>query len=144
MTLQLLRHDGQGRFVAAGLHCDILVFRARTGRVERVQTAGLWTGLVPDVRTWSEDRAFQLEPGDVMLLYTDGLIEAMNGRREQFDVPRLEAALARLHHLEAAELTRGIMADVRAWLVDQADDITLLALKRLPVAAPLPSPVPSR
>ncbi|HEY9856813.1 MAG TPA: SpoIIE family protein phosphatase [Stenomitos sp.] len=46
MTLQLLHHLGDGRFVAAGMHLDVLIHRCRTGQVERIDVPGFWTGFL--------------------------------------------------------------------------------------------------
>lgn len=129
MTLQLLRHDGGGRFTAAGMHCDVLIHRQATGRVEAIEIPGLWTGLLPDVRGMVQDTSFELHPGDVMVLYSDGLIEAMNAQDEQWDMARLEAALARNAHLSAEAIKEALLEEVRAWLKEQLDDISIVVAR---------------
>lgn len=141
MTLQVVRHLGDGKFVGAGMHCDYLIYRADTGEVERYETPGFWTGLVPDVRDMTEDYRFELGHKDVLLLYTDGLIECMNQDGEQYDMDRLEAALKRLGHLPAKEIEAKLLADVQAWLHEQRDDISIAVLKRLEVGVAHRQPV---
>jgi hypothetical protein len=135
MTLQVIRHLGDGKFVGAGMHCDYLIYRAETREVERYETPGFWTGLVPDVSEMTEDYFFELGDKDVLLLYTDGLIECMNTAGEQYDMDRLEAALKQLGHLPAAEIEAKLLAEVQAWLHEQRDDISIAVLKRLEVGA---------
>ncbi|MDB5098114.1 MAG: phosphoserine phosphatase [Cyanobacteria bacterium RYN_339] len=130
MTLQLLHHEGDGQFVAAGLQCDILIHRATTGAVDRINIEGCWIGLLPEVEDLLKDVRFSLGAGDTMLLYTDGLIEAGNARKEQYDVGRLEQALAAGASLSTAALKTSILADVRSWMQSQADDISLIVLRR--------------
>ncbi|HEY9899835.1 MAG TPA: PP2C family protein-serine/threonine phosphatase [Pantanalinema sp.] len=135
MTLQVIHHLGDGRFVAAGMHCDVLIYRAATGKVDLIETQGFWTGFVPDVREMTFDYTFEMAPNDVMLLYTDGLIEAKNADEEQYDMERLEAALARYAHLEVDEIKARILAEVRAWMSEQLDDISIVVLRRQESAA---------
>lgn len=135
MTLQLLRYEGAGRFTFAGLHCDLLIYRAGLGRVERIVTTGVWIGLLPEVAGMMQDLSFEMGADDVLLLYTDGLIEAQNAANEQFDMARLEAVLVRHGERSADEIRAHILEEVQAWLHQQLDDISLIVLKRHAVPA---------
>ncbi|MEB3223484.1 MAG: SpoIIE family protein phosphatase [Candidatus Sericytochromatia bacterium] len=130
MTLQLIHHAGDGQFVAAGMHCDLIIWRSATGVVERLEVPGFWTGLIPDVAEATTDFHFELAPQDVLLLYSDGLIEASNAAGEQYDMDRLQDALARYAELPVGEIKERIFADVQAWLVEQLDDISIIVLRR--------------
>lgn len=134
MTLQLIRHEGDGNFVVAGMHCDIFIFRAAAGSVECIEVPGFWTGLIPDIQDLTVDCRFKLEADDVLLLYTDGLIEAKNSEHEQYDIDRLQRALANYARLSVEEIKANILAEVRAWMSEQLDDISIIVLKRHPVA----------
>lgn len=72
-----------------------------------------------------------LEPGDTLFLYTDGVTEAMNGRKELFGEKRLKAALSRLQDQEPEAICRGIMEDLAHFVgqSEPSDDITMLALQ---------------
>lgn len=130
MTLQLVRHEGDGCFVSAGMHCDYLIYRAAEHRVEKYETPGFWTGLVPDVSEMMEEYRFDLAPHDILLLYTDGLIEAMNSEGEQFDMDRLEAALLR-HADEPVEAIQAkLLEEVKVWCPELKDDVSIIVLKR--------------
>lgn len=135
MTLQVIHHLGDGQFVAAGMHCDVLIYRAATGKVDLIETPGFWTGFVPDVREMTFDYTFDMAPNDIMLLYTDGLIEAKNAEEEQYDMERLEQALARYAHLPVEEIKAQILAEVREWMSEQLDDISIVVLRRQEGAA---------
>jgi PAS domain S-box-containing protein len=130
MTLQLLRHEGEGRFVAAGMHCDLVIWRAATRTVERLEVPGFWTGLLPDTSEMTQDFRFELGPLDVLLLYSDGLIEAANDEDVQYDMDRLEAALAKYATLPVDEIKARILEEVQGWLKEQLDDISLIVLRR--------------
>src|SRR5919198_2292985 len=62
----------------AGKHQDVLLYRARTGTTEQISTDGVWLGIVDDVSGQFPDMSVPIEEGDVLLLYTDGVTEAMN------------------------------------------------------------------
>jgi serine phosphatase RsbU (regulator of sigma subunit) len=141
MTLQLVRHEGDGRFVFAGLHCDLLIYRAATRTVERVETSGVWVGLMSEIAELTHDQTFQLATDDVLLLYTDGLIEAQNVAKEQFDVNRLAEALARHADRPAEAIRAQILQEVQSWVHEQLDDMSLIVLKRSPVAGTPPTAV---
>lgn len=136
MTLQLVHHLGHGSFVAAGMHCEVLIHRAASRRVECFEVPGTWTGFLPDVWELTADYYFSLDPGDTLLLYTDGLIEAMNRQGEQFDLHRLEVALARLAGRPVREVVIGIVEEVLGWVHDQRDDLSLIVLTRIPEPPP--------
>jgi sigma-B regulation protein RsbU (phosphoserine phosphatase) len=106
------------------------VYRAAAQQVERLESPGFWTGFVPDVEDMTEQHSFQLAADDVLLLYTDGLIEAKNTARVQYDMTRLEAALLRYGHLPVDAIKARIMDEVMAWLVTVDDDISIVVLKR--------------
>ena len=94
VTLTLLRVFVDGRVFFAGAHEDIVICRAESGACELVETPGTWLGVVPDVGPGMPDSQLQLRPGDLMLLYSDGVTEAMNAARQQYGLQRLSAALA--------------------------------------------------
>lgn len=78
MTITALKLQGP-RIAYAGLHQDILIYRAATQSVERIETQGVWLGLLDDISGLLEDQSFELAQGDTVLLYTDGFTEADSG-----------------------------------------------------------------
>ncbi|MCZ6786197.1 MAG: PP2C family protein-serine/threonine phosphatase, partial [Planctomycetota bacterium] len=76
---------------------------------------------------------FVLEPGDVLLCYTDGVTEARSPKGELFESERLGKALKRLADRDGASIVEGIREEVRAWTHDRSpneDDITMVAVQR--------------
>jgi sigma-B regulation protein RsbU (phosphoserine phosphatase) len=75
----------------------------------------------------------RLGPGDALVLYTDGVSEAQDGRGGFFGAERLASAVASLRGAPPAALTAGVLAAVRAFAGDapQSDDITILTLRYL-------------
>lgn len=129
VTLSLLRIASDGRVVFAGAHEDILVARRDTGQVERIPSSGTWIGGMRDIRAVTKDRSLELRDGDVILLYTDGVTEAMNAKGKLFDPDRLCAALGRAHRSSPERIRDQVLEEVRAWMARQMDDITVLALR---------------
>jgi phosphoserine phosphatase RsbU/P len=76
----------------------------------------------------------QLNKGDVLYLYTDGINEAMNEDFEEYTYPRLETLLKEIHLKSAKEIVDASVVSVKefAGKAPQSDDITLLAIRRRP------------
>jgi histidine kinase len=132
MTIMALRIErGEVRF--AGLHQDILVYRAAAARVERIESRGLWLGLLDDISELLDDDSFQLAEGDVFMLYTDGVTESAGS----VDGPLLgtDGLGARLKELavgntSSADIVRGVVE--YACRTTPEDDVTVLAARYLP------------
>ena len=82
---------------------------------------------------WVEYKKFelQLQPGDELFAYTDGVSEAFNADGELYGNDRLKAFLSTHGHLHPRRLLRSLRADLIGWSVgvEQSDDITMLGLK---------------
>jgi sigma-B regulation protein RsbU (phosphoserine phosphatase) len=128
VTLCLMRYRADGTVVFAGAHEEILIWRT-TGECERIATKGAWLGAVRDVERVTENQSIQLHPGDLMVLYTDGLIEARSKRLKPFGFERM-AALVERHRAEAADVIRlEILRRWRQWTGKQEDDVTLIVIR---------------
>lgn len=111
------------------------LLRRTDGRIERLLTGGAALGLARTSRY--EAREARLMPGDVLVLYSDGITEAEDPAGAAFDEQGLGAVLERRPDATAPDLCDAILAAVRAHARDTrfADDLTIVALRRLP---PLP------
>lgn len=130
-TLSLMRYDGDGRFVFAGAHEDIIIHRAARGQCECVETRGPWVGAFPDVSRMTVEARCALDPGDLMVLYTDGLTEAKDVRGVQFGIERVCAIVERVADQSATAIRDHLTAAVRSWMVAQEDDVSILVIRRL-------------
>ncbi|MEY2936668.1 MAG: hypothetical protein RL033_7417 [Pseudomonadota bacterium] len=129
-TLTLLRYHRDGRLDFSGAHEDLVLYRARLGICERLPTPGLWAGILAKPPPNSiQDGSCQLEPGDVLLLYTDGLIEARNSELGQYGIDRLCKGLESVAQHSVAEICDYILRDLGAWTTQQRDDLTLVVLR---------------
>jgi serine phosphatase RsbU (regulator of sigma subunit) len=129
-------------FCNAGHNYPVL-FR-RDGRRELLSRGGVVVGILEDAAY--EEETLTLEPGDRLLLYTDGVSEAANARGEMFGEQRLMDLVASLpSDLDATRITDRVVEAVRAFLdgVEAGDDITVMALRVREPAAVGPA-VPRR
>ena len=76
----------------------------------------------------------ELAPGEAVLIYTDGVSEAMNLSRTLFGEERIGLTIAALLSNDPGEILKEMMRAVRIFrgAAEQSDDITMLAFKRLP------------
>ena len=91
---------------------------------------GLVLGVMADVEY--RDDTVHLEPGDMIVTYTDGVTEAMNRERVLYSEPRLQQKLATLAGREVKDTVSEIVASVRVHAAGapQSDDIAVLAVRR--------------
>ncbi len=101
----------------------------RQGRIRPLATGGMVLGVDPNAR-YDRD-LLELLPGDVLLLYTDGAVEAMNFADEQFGRERLAQSLLRYADQTAQLIAQNILWDLRRFrgLADRTDDVTMVVLK---------------
>ncbi|EYF06808.1 PP2C family protein-serine/threonine phosphatase [Chondromyces apiculatus] len=129
VTLTLLRYRRDGLFTFAGAHEEILVYRAATGKCELIPTPGPWVGAIEDIGAVTVDSRLQLEDGDVMVLYTDGITEARNEAGKLYGLDPLVAAIE-AHGAEPVDRIRDeILVGVAEWAVTPEDDVTLLVMR---------------
>jgi sigma-B regulation protein RsbU (phosphoserine phosphatase) len=78
-----------------------------------------------------EEDSITLRRGDVLVLYTDGITEAMNRDSDLFGEARLSQIVTEHGHLDAAELRERILREVEAFVgsADQHDDMTMILIK---------------
>lgn len=78
-----------------------------------------------------DESVVDLQAGDVLMAFTDGVTEALNPAEEEFGEQRLKQLLRRVAHLPVQDITATISKELRAWIADapQHDDITFIVLK---------------
>ncbi|MCK4385675.1 MAG: SpoIIE family protein phosphatase [candidate division Zixibacteria bacterium] len=109
-------------------HCYPLIFNQK-GEFRELEKGGLVLGVLHDYPYQEEE--IILEPGELLLLYTDGITEAFNKRDEQFEEERLIKVVQENLHLDAKEISQEILNRVIAFQEDipQSDDLTLVVMK---------------
>lgn len=101
----------------------------KEGRVELLGTPGMALGVLPLESVATQE--VQLDAGDVLLLYTDGIIDSQDSFFEFFGKERLLSALKEAHHLNAEEIVETIIDRVNNFAQDVPiyDDRTLVVIK---------------
>jgi len=114
-------------YINAGHNNPIL--RRSNGSIERLDVGGLPLGIQPEAKY--ESASVTLAPGDWLIIFTDGLVEAVNARDEDFDEPRLLSALEAGVSSTPKELLDHLMAslDIFVGSTPQHDDVTCLLVK---------------
>ena len=112
--------------VNAGHNPPVLL---RNGRIIRLEADGPVVGLLP-FAPYTE-QSLTLEPGDLLILYTDGISEAMTHDDEEWGEERMIAAAMPVRNRSAGEVLKALMAAADAFTAGapQHDDMTLLILK---------------
>jgi len=129
-TAFLAEYDASGRvftYINAGHNNPIL--RRSTGSIERLDVGGLPLGIMPEAKY--ESASVGLAPGDWLMVFTDGLVEAVNAHDEEFDEPRVLSTMALESANTPQQLLDRLMASVDLFVgsTPQHDDITCLLVK---------------
>jgi serine phosphatase RsbU (regulator of sigma subunit)/streptogramin lyase len=131
MTMTFLKYLREGKFSYAGLHIDLVIYRAKDKKCELVETDGLYLAILPDISHIIKDHTFQLEIGDIMVLYTDGVIEAKNENDELLEPAGLMEIVERNAEKSVEEIRDAIVTDTLDWCHHkQKDDIALIVARR--------------
>ncbi len=129
MTATIMSVEKDGQIYYAGHHQDILILRKSSGKVEAIETDGSWIGMWADIEGMNEVQSINLEPGDTMLMYTDGLLESRDENRKMYSDERLVEIFSLCHNQTTGQVLERILDSLQDYTTD--DDITLLLVKRL-------------
>ena len=118
--------DGAVRWVSAG-HCPAIVVRA-SGETEWLNATSFPIGLFPEADFPQQE--ITLSEGDKVIVYTDGVSEAVNWSNERFGEERLREAARRHASSSAPQLFQSIREEISSFTsgAPQNDDLTLLVL----------------
>lgn len=100
------------------------------GEIETLTGGGLILGLFPQARY--ESHTVSMRPGDVLVLFSDGVTEAMNPQDEEFEESRLIEVLRANRHRSASEIVEAITRSVSTFIAGApaADDLTLVVVRK--------------
>lgn len=123
-------HSGRIRYACAG-HNRPLCLRARQGKVETVEARGTILGAFEGIAM--EEREMTLQPDDVMVLYTDGVTEALDRHGRFFGETRLRNVLREQGGADADTVLHAVLESVESFTgaVPRTDDITMVVARRL-------------
>lgn len=120
---------GEATFVSAGHHPPLL-YRVQAHQIEALEMRSFPLGIDPDF-TYQAQR-FTMDDGDLILLYTDGVVDAVNDAWEDYGKDRLARVLQDNGGLAAGSLLDALERDIRTFTHEAPlyDDITLVGVKR--------------
>ncbi len=131
MTITLLSYEGKGKFTFAGQHQDIILYRKKTGSIERIPTEGIWIGLGKlnqSSISSIQDKTFSMENGDILFLYTDGLTESETKEGIMMGMEGVSEILLQNPNDSSASIKDKILEKLKTYTTK--DDISFLILKR--------------
>lgn len=121
-------------YASAG-HTPMILYRAATGETAFLNPRGMPVGIATSDRAFFQRQLdverLHLRPGDMLVLYTDGITEAASPAGEQFGETRLLEAVRRLGRASAGDLVDGLWDELRRFTAGaaQQDDVTLVAIQ---------------
>jgi serine phosphatase RsbU (regulator of sigma subunit) len=132
MTFALVTYR-DGAFSVAGQHESLILCRTN-GEVEihDTQSLGFYLGMVADVFPSLDTFSFTMAPGDLLVLYSDGVAEAANRDGAQYSLERLASAANAARALPAERVKDRIMKDLYNFVGDAPveDDVSLVIIKQ--------------
>ena len=129
VTFSLLRISHR-RIVFAGAHEHFLVVRNGNKPAESIVTPGTWLGVLPDIDQFTTETTLDLEPNDLVVLYTDGITEARNEQGEQYGIERLCTTVEGFRNQPLEQIRDGVLEDVTRFAARRDDDATLVLLRQ--------------
>ena len=116
----------------AGKHQDVIIYRYGANRIETVSTEGTWIGITDHLDGYLKDTTVNLNNGDIVLLFTDGITESTNKQGELFGQTRLAQALNRYADLPVTKIVEKIVQEANRFQDEQFDDMSLVVIKKCP------------
>ncbi|MFQ5721895.1 MAG: SpoIIE family protein phosphatase [Candidatus Aminicenantales bacterium] len=125
----LNKESGELRFINAGHNPPFIL--DKKGRVKRLESCGFCLGMFPSADY--EVQKVGLNPGELALLFTDGITESRNKKNEEFSEERLIKLIKNHYKLSAQQLLEKIQNEVNTFTTgtNQMDDMTLVVIKRI-------------
>lgn len=113
-------------------HLSPMILRASSDwEFDKLKATGIALGIMDGSQY--ESRSAMLNPGDILVLYTDGVVEAVNAENEQFGLERLMSAISGASRAPAKDIIMAVLDDLAGFTSgqEQFDDITLLIVKAI-------------
>jgi serine phosphatase RsbU (regulator of sigma subunit) len=130
VTLVLMHVDREGRFVFAGGHEPFLILRENADVCEIVETPGPWMGITTNLGKTLCESSGQLQPGDVLVMYSDGIVEAGTRGQPQFGLNRLRECIERERRQPLEHICDEVLREASDWCHGTQDDDMMVVLVR--------------
>ena len=130
MFLFTLDTEGGGKYISAG-HNPTYMFRAATGEIEEIESNNMIVGAFPFARF--DTAPLQLNRGDVLVAYSDGLTEAENPQGEMLGEERVKNIIRAEARLGSKHLETKLLETIQDFTMgrSQTDDITIIIVERV-------------
>lgn len=132
LTLSILNY-ADGQLTVSGQHEEIIVVR-QGGKIERIDTMdlGLPIGLDHNISEFISYTRVELNSGDGIVLYTDGITEARNGSNQRYGIEQLCQIISQNWHYNSHQIQEAVIKDLQQFIGEEKvwDDITLVVLKQ--------------
>lgn len=132
LTLSILNY-AEGQVTVSGQHEEVIVVR-QGGKIERIDTMdlGLPIGLDHNISDFISYTRVELNSGDGVVLYTDGITEARNGSNQRYGIERLCQIISQNWHYNSHKIQEAVIEDLQQFIGEEKiwDDITLVVLKQ--------------
>jgi sigma-B regulation protein RsbU (phosphoserine phosphatase) len=131
MTCFMLAIDEDYNVLYSNASHQKAILLRRSGELEQLDTNGLFIGAIEEARDSYDEKKTKLEYGDRIIMYTDGIPEAINEEREEYSNRRLESIIKRSRALTVEEFADAMINDVRQFIGNEqlVDDITCLVIE---------------
>jgi serine phosphatase RsbU (regulator of sigma subunit) len=129
VTFTLVRYEG-GRLRYAGAHEELVVWRAKTRTCERHATPGPWIGAISNLEKVMVETELALESGDLLVLYTDGIIEAPAADKQRYGMDRLCSTIESLAHEPVDRIASGVVESALQFCARQEDDMSIVVARQ--------------
>ncbi|MCB2407176.1 GAF domain-containing SpoIIE family protein phosphatase [Hymenobacter lucidus] len=132
-ALYIIDYEHGGFVFARAGHCHTLYYHSIKEEVSYFHTAGMGLGIIRNdsYEKHIKNQFYDYNPGDVMVIYTDGIVEARGAGQEEYGEDRLLQMLEHTYYLDADEIKQRILDDLNEFSKGQPmhDDQTLLVIK---------------
>jgi sigma-B regulation protein RsbU (phosphoserine phosphatase) len=132
-TLYIIDYEQGGFMFARAGHCHTLYYHAMREEVFYFDSAGLGLGIIRNdsYEKHIKNQFYDYSPGDVMVIYTDGIVEARGAEGAEYGEDRLKEQLEACYYLDAEEIKNHILTDLNGFThgFPVHDDQTLLVIK---------------
>ncbi|MGD9486647.1 MAG: SpoIIE family protein phosphatase [Calditrichaceae bacterium] len=137
VTMFYIILDSRNRIIhyASAGHNPMILYRGSAKKTYYLNPSGFPVGIqLPDITLFDrkiETDSIRLREDDILVLYTDGITEAMNSKRELYREERFLDAIRNNGHLDVAEFVRSVKDDLKTFTggAPQNDDITFVSVK---------------
>ncbi len=112
-------------------HQKAMLLRTEEGKIELMDTNGLFIGAIKEANETYEEKSVKLNYGDRIILYTDGIPEAVNDKNEEYTNERLEEMALKHRNLPLEEFIDSLVLDLQNFMgvTPMQDDVTLLIVE---------------